>query len=218
MRDEIKIMLPPYKIIYSVLTILLLPIVRGISDTTEIGGVIDVMMSVLTMVMIADTYLVEKREQRWEIISLLPIKSRKRMVYMRLIVEFVYIFFLAAIGYFAFFIWKPEMRDFYRELWNYFEYLMAVGISIVFWGTLILVLANLNGNIWRGIGAGLVLWLYLISTYGSKILGRYNVFSYVFAGTDSKITDWIPGKVIGLLIAGILGIFILPRTLEFRRK
>ena len=66
MIDEIKIMLPPYKIIYSVLIVLFLPALRGISDTEEIGCTLDIMISVLTMVMTVDTYLVEKREQRWE--------------------------------------------------------------------------------------------------------------------------------------------------------
>ena len=64
MIDEIKIMLPPYKIIYSVLIVLFLPALRGISDTEEIGCTLDIMISVLTMVMTVDTYLVEKREQR----------------------------------------------------------------------------------------------------------------------------------------------------------
>ena len=218
MRDEIKIMLPPYKIIYSVLTVLFLPMVRGISETDEIGSTMDIMMAVLTMVMIADTYLIEKREQRWEIISLFSINSRKRMVYMRLIVQFIYIFLFAAIGYFTFFIWKPVLQEFHYEVLRYFEYLLAVGITIVFWGVLVLVMANVTGNIWKGIGAGLVLWSYLISTFGSRILGRYNVFAYVFAETDSGIAGWILGKMIGLLIAGILFFFVLPKTLEFRRN
>ena len=218
MRDEIKIMLPPYKIIYSVLTVLFLPMVRGISETDEIGSTMDIMMAVLTMVMIADTYLIEKREQRWEIISLFSINSRKRMVYMRLIVQFIYIFLFAAIGYFTFFIWKPVLQEFHYEVLRYFEYLLAVGITIVFWGVLVLVMANVTGNIWKGIGAGLVLWSYLISTFGSRILGRYNVFAYVFAETDSGIAGWILGKMIGLLIAGILFFFVLPQTLEFRRN
>ncbi len=218
MRDEIKIMLPPYKIIYSVLTVLFLPMVRGISETDEIGSTMDIMMAVLTMVMIADTYLIEKREQRWEIISLFSINSRKRMVYMRLIVQFIYIFLFAAIGYFTFFIWKPVLQEFHYEVLRYFEYLLAVGITIVFWGVLVLVMANVTGNIWKGIGAGLVLWSYLISTFGSRILGRYNVFAYVFAETDSGIAGWILGKMIGLLIAGILFFFALPQTLEFRRN
>jgi hypothetical protein len=192
--------------------------VRGISETDEIGSTMDIMMAVLTMVMIADTYLIEKREQRWEIISLFSINSRKRMVYMRLIVQFIYIFLFAAIGYFTFFIWKPVLQEFHYEVLRYFEYMLAVGITIVFWGVLVLVMANVTGNIWKGIGAGLVLWSYLISTFGSRILGRYNVFAYVFAETDSGIAGWILGKMIGFLIAGILFFFVLPQTLEFRRN
>ncbi|MBR6403687.1 MAG: hypothetical protein IKS48_09930 [Eubacterium sp.] len=217
MREEIKIVLPPYKIIYSVLIVMFLPVLRGISDTNEIGCTMDVMMSALTMVMFADTYLVEKREQRWEIISLLPEKSRKRMVYMRFFIQLIYILFFSAAGYFTFFIWKPVTQDFHSELQKYFEYLLAVGISIVFWGILVLIIANVTSNIWKGIGTGLVLWLNLFSTLGNRTLGRYNVFAYVYAETDTGISGWIPGKIIGLMIAGVLGILILPKTLEFRR-
>ena len=218
MIDEIKIMLPPYKIIYSVLIVLFLPALRGISDTEEIGCTLDIMISVLTMVMTADTYLVEKREQRWEIISLLPIGSRIRMVYKRLFVQFIYIFFGAAIGYFLFFIWQPVLQEFHSEVLRYLEYLTAVGVSIVFWGVLALVTANVTGNIWKGIGAGLVLWMDLISTFGSRILGRYNIFAYALGGTDRGLSGWIPGKTIGLIIAVVIGVFILPKTLEFRRN
>ena len=139
------------------------------------------------------------------------------MVYMRLMVEFIYVFLFAATGYFMFFIWKPDLQGFRCELLRYLEYLFAVSVSITFWGVIVLSIANATGNIWKGIGAGLVLWLYLLSTFGNKILGRYNIFAYALVEADSSVASWIPGKMIGLLIAGILGIFLLPRTLEFRR-
>ena len=217
MTDEIKIMLPPYKIIYSVLIVLFLPIVRGISSTDEIGPVMDIMISALTMVMIADTYLVEKREQRWEIVSLFSIRNRKKMIYTRLIVQFIYIFLLAAAGYFMFFIWKPILQDLRCEMLTYLKYLLAVGISMVFWGVAVLVSANLTGNIWKGIGMVLVMWGVLLSTHSNRILGRFNVFAYAIADNENGITDWLPGKIIGLLIAVIIGSFILPKKLEFRR-
>ena len=113
---------------------------------------------------------------------------------------------------------QPVLQEFHSEVLRYLEYLTAVGVSIVFWGVLALVTANVTGNIWKGIGAGLVLWMDLISTFGSRILGRYNIFAYALGGTDRGLSGWIPGKTIGLIIAVVIGVFILPKTLGFRRN
>lgn len=78
MKWDMKIMLPPYKLIYPVLFMLLLAFVRGVSDTREIGTVLDSMIPVLAIVFMADTYQIEYSEQRWEIFELYDMKKKDK--------------------------------------------------------------------------------------------------------------------------------------------
>lgn len=217
MKNEIKIMLPLYKIIYPILFVLFLSIFRGIADTKEIGVTLDPMLAALSMVFMAETYLIEKREQRWEIFALYALDKKKEMIYKRIFVQFVYLFLLAAIGYFLFFIQNPSIGVWKNELKMYFEYLLAVSVSIFFWGVVSISIANLFQNIWCGIGISLVIWLMLNSTLGDNLLGKYNIFSYVFRSYEQGAgVNWIPGKVIGFLLTIVIMFIFLPQTIKRR--
>lgn len=122
---------------------MLLAILRGTADTREIGVTLDPMMAALSVVFMADTYLIEKREQRWEIFALYALDKKRIMVYKRIVVQFVYLFLLAALGYFLFFIQNPSMTTWVNEMKMYLEYLLVVGISLILWGTMAIVIANL---------------------------------------------------------------------------
>ena len=67
MKNELKIMFPLYRIIYPLLFVIFLSIFRGIADTREIGVTLDPMLAALSAVFMVDTYLIEHKEQRWEI-------------------------------------------------------------------------------------------------------------------------------------------------------
>lgn len=217
MKNEIKIMLPLYKIIYPILFVCFLAIFRGIADTKEIGVTLDPMLAALSVVFMADTYLIEKREQRWEIFALYAFDKKKTMMYKRVFVQFLYLLLLAAIGYFLFFIQKPSAGIWENEIKMYLEYLLAASISIFLWGTMAIIVANLFRNIWCGIGISFIVWLLLNSTFGDDLFGRYNVFSYVFRSYEQGGTDWIPGKVIGFVLAILMMFVLLPQTMK-RRK
>lgn len=217
MKNEIKIMLPLYKKIYPILFLCFLAIFRGIADTKEIGVTLDPMLAALSVVFMADTYLIEKREQRWEIFALYTLDKKKIMMYKRVFVQFLYLFLLAAIGYFLFFIQKPSAGIWENEIKMYLEYLLATSISIFLWGTMAILVANLFQNIWCGIGISFIIWLLLNSTFGDDLFGRYNVFSYVFRSYEHGVTDWIPGKVIGFVLAMLMMFVFLPQTMK-RRK
>ena len=218
MKTEIKIMLPFYKIIYPILFICFLAILRGTADTREIGVTLDPMMAALSVVFMADTYLIEKLEQRWEIFALYALDKKRIMVYKRIVVQFVYLFLLAALGYFLFFIQNPSMTTWVNEMKMYLEYLLVVGISLILWGTMAIVIANLFKNIWCGIGIPFLIWLLFNSTFGDELLGKYNIFSYVFRDYRQGIVDWIPGKVIGLILAMLMILVFLPQTIKNRRN
>ena len=219
MKHEIKIMLPLYKIIYPILFVIFLAIFRGIADTKEIGVTLDPMLAVLSIVFMADTYLIEKREQRWEVFTFYSLDKKKIMIYERVFVQFVYLFVMAAIGYFLFFIQNPSISTWQNEVKMYFEYLFAVSISIIFFGIIAITFANLSQNIWCGIGVSLIIWLVLNSTVGDVLFGKYNIFSYVFRSyTQGIAVEWISGKVIGFILAILMIFVILPQTMKGRRR
>ena len=62
-----------------------------------------------------------------------------------------------------------------------------------------------------------IIWLLLNSTFGDDLFGRYNVFSYVFRSYEQGGTDWIPGKVLGFVLAILMMFVLLPQTMK-RRK
>lgn len=217
MKNEIRIMLPLYKIVYPFLFLLFLSIFRGIADTKEIGVTLDPMLAALSIVFMADTYLIENREQRWEIFALYALDKKKVMVYKRVLVQFVYLFLIAAIGYFLFFVQNPSKGVWGTEAKMYLEYLFAVSITILFWGSMAIIGANLFYNIWCGIGISLIIWLILNSTFGANVFGKYNIFSYVFRSYEQGTgVDWIPGKVIGVILVIFMMLVLLPQTIKRR--
>ena len=219
MKNEIKIMLPIYKLIYPFLFVIFLAIFRGIADTKEIGVALDPMLAALSVVFMADTYLIDNREQRWEIFALYTLDKKKIMVYKRIFVQFAYLFLLAAFGYFLFFIQNPSKEVWEIEAKMYLEYLFAVSISILFWGNMAMIGANLFQNIWCGIGIAFMIWLVLNSAFGAGVFGMYNVFSYVFRSYEQGIgVDWIPGKIIGFILAVLMMFGLLPQTMKRRRN
>ncbi len=219
MKNEIKIMLPLYKRIYPILFVIFLAIFRGIADTKEIGVTLDPMLAALSVVFMADTYLIENREQRWEIFALYALDKKKAMIYKRVFVQFIYLFLLAAIGYFLFFIQNPSKGVWETEAKMYLEYLFAVSISIFFWGIMAMTVANLFQNIWCGIGISFMTWLAFNSTLGTDLFGKYNIFSYAFRSYgQGKGADWMPGKIAGLLLAVLMMFSLLPQTVKRRRR
>lgn len=218
MKSEIKIMLPIYKILYPVLFVILLAFVRGVAETREIGGILDTMTAVLAIVFMSDTYLIEIKEQRWEIFELYCLQRKKNMIYKRFLIQSGYLFFVSGIGYAFFFIQKPARQLWRAEFNLYIEFLFAVGISIAFFGVLSSIIANLFQNVWCGIGITLAIWLFLNSIMGDRIFGDFNIFAYAFKNSASNENHkWIMGKVIA--IAGILAMLVLlPKTIERRGK
>lgn len=219
MKNEIKIVLPLYKIIYSILFITFLAIFRGIADSIEIGATLDPMMSALSIVFMADTYLIEKRELRWEIFALYALDKKIKMVYRRLFIQFAYLFLAAAIGYFIFFVQNPSIGFWKNEGRMYLDYLLAVSVSILFWGIISIAISNLFQNIWCGMGISLILWLGLNSKGGDILLGKYNIFSYVFRSYERGAgNEWIQGKIVGLILSIFIIIAVLPQTMKRKER
>ena len=94
MKTEMKICFPLYKVIYSVCFIVMLSLVRGVSETGEIGITLDVYMPILAVVFCADTLQMEYTQRRWEIFFLRPKRQRHLALSRRLAIQCMYLWFL----------------------------------------------------------------------------------------------------------------------------
>lgn len=208
MIKNFKICVPTYKFVFAVLFFMFLALVRGVFQVYEIGIAMDANVGLLAAIFCSDTYEIEYREKRWEIFRLLPLKNRRKTIRQRLYLQFGFLSVLSAAGYWLFYWQSPQNIYGEAPALLYEMYVIAVIISIIFWGVLSMSLVNLFRNLWAGIGSSVVIWLLVNSTWGNELLGNFSVFSFVFRLDEEGGTwDWLMGKGIALLIA----IFLIGR-------
>lgn len=216
LAQEIKICLPGYKLAYSIVFVVLLSIVRGITTIDEIGLSIEPYQGLLAIVFCADTYLCEWNEKRGEVFSMISIGKRGKVIYRRLMIQILYLWLVGAVGYFFFF-WQHPYND--REIsmiQEYGWYLFALMVTILFWSTLAMTITNLLRSSWAGIGGSIMLWLMLYSKGGEEFFGKYNVFSYVFRDLNQTCNlDWVWGEIVGMAGAVIL-LVVVPVIIKKR--
>lgn len=218
MRKEIRIVLPFYKIAYSVSFIVLLSLIRGVTHTYEIGIAIEAPMAILATVFCADTYVQEIISKRSEIHRLYPIKKRVYSILERTFIQEIFLLLLSVIGYGFFFVFQnpvthPVTGSEMRQL---LIYLVAVAVTIFFWGILANILSMLFRNMWMGIGGCLLVWLATDSTWGDKCLRGWNLFSYTFRDLEkSGDISWLYGKILCICI-GLILLVVLPKIVRKR--
>lgn len=200
-----KIVLPKYKIIYSLISVIFLFLVRGVANTEEIGSVLEQMMPVLTIVFMGESYWMEYRDNREGIFSLYNLKLKKRMINRRVWIQVLYLNLVAALGYGLYFLQIENKRTFIVDVKEFVIYFLASLITIYFFGVLAILVTNLCNSMWAGIGIVIVFWLFLSSKFGYDILGNFNILAYSFRKIESNDYHWVLGK----LVAFILGIVIL---------
>ena len=217
---EAKISFPIYKVIYSVFFTVILSIIRGVSFTNEIGGTLEPQMGILAAVFCSDIYVQEVASGRWEINRLYPMKNRMGGIWRRMAVQETYLFLLGLAGYGLIYLlqnpipyWQGEWG---KEILLFLIYIPAMAGTIIFWGMLSNVVACIFRNMWAGAGISLVLWIAVNSTYGDRIMGIWNPFSYTFRDIeDIGNLSWILGKILWLFGTILLGV-VLKRLIKKR--
>ena len=217
---EAKISFPIYKVIYSVFFTVILSIIRGVSFTNEIGGTLEPQMGILAAVFCSDIYVQEVTSGRWEINRLYPMKNRMGGIWRRMAVQETYLFLLGLAGYGLIYLlqnpipyWQGEWG---KEILLFLIYIPAMAGTIIFWGMLSNVVACIFRNMWAGAGISLVLWIAVNSTYGDRIMGIWNPFSYTFRDIENiEDLSWIWGKILWLFGTMLLGV-VLKRLIKKR--
>ncbi len=209
MKKEWKICIAPYKLAYSILFLLLFALVRGVTLTSEIGPALMPGVAVLASVFCAETSVMDRNGQRWEIICLKPEKNRIRMIYRRWIIQAVYLCVTALAAYFTFYWQKPYRmieRTFASE---YSGYAAALAGTVLFWSLISVVISNLAKSQWAGIGVSVLLWITTNSTTGERLFGRYNLFAYSFCDSmGAKWNEWAYGTLIQILLSIVFLVLI----------
>lgn len=222
MLIERKISLPVYKLAYAFCFAVILSLSRGISLSCEIGVAMEAPMAVLAMVFCADTYTQEITSKRSEVHRMYPLKKRLCSIASRMVVQEISLFLFSAAGYGMFFIFqKPQSlykagQSSESELHMFLTFSAAMVVTLWFWGMLSNILSCLLRNMWAGIGCCLVLWLVTNSTFGERILGSWNLFSYTFRNiTDSRDLRWLYGKALCLILCVLMAL-LMPKVIKKR--
>lgn len=219
---ERKIILPTYKLGYAFCFIVILSLIRGIAFSYEIGIAMEAPMAVLAIVFCADTYTQEITSKRSEIHRLYPMKRRLSSIAVRMTAQEIVLFAYSAAGYGMFYIFQRPLslyksgQSTETELQMFVIFLAAMAVTLLFWGILSNLLACLLRNMWIGIGCCLVLWLMTNSTFGEKMFGNWNLFSYTFRNVmDSRDFRWLYGKALCLLLCVCMTL-LMPKTIQKR--
>lgn len=194
MKKEMKIVLPLYKIAYAFSFIVILSLIRGVVFTNEIGLSIEGSFAILTAVFCADTYVQEITSKRSEVQRLYQMKKRSSSIMQRMITH--------------------QATE--SEILQFIAYLLAIVVTIFFWGIVANTLAILFRNMWMGIGSCLLIWVATNSTGGDKLFGAWNLFSYTFRDIEhtADIT-WLYGKAL-CICTGFILLAMLPKIIRKR--
>lgn len=221
-RLEMKISLPLYKIAYSLCFTVILSMIRGVILTYEIGISMEAPMALLALVFCADTYVQEITGRRSEVWRLYPMKNKLASMALRMGIQEGMLFLLSAAGYGMFILIQRPLSlytagESTENEWSMFlGFLLAMFVTLWFWGMFSAVLSCLLRSQWAGIGCGLVLWLVTNSTFGKAVLGDWNLFSYTFRDIENGgDLSWLWGKA---LCAGLCVIMALLAPQIMRKR
>ncbi len=206
MKYNIKIALPKIKMYYSIFFMIILALIRGVSNPEEIGIAMDANVALLAIIFCSDVYFQEIHENRWEVFYLLPVRNRFHSICQRLFIQIIYLSILCILNYWVFYVHFITYRSEGNLFSIYITAIFACSASVLFFGTLSFTFVNILKNLWGGIGVTFLIWITLNSTFGKRIPSYINVFAYGNSQDALVSTDWIFGKV-AAVIASILLIY-----------
>ena len=111
MIQEMKISLTVQKQAYAIFFVVILSLVRGVTDSDEVGIALEAPMAALALTFCADTYTQEIISRRSEIWRLCPMKRRVCAIYRRMAIQEVFLLFVAAAGYGLFLLFQSPRTD-----------------------------------------------------------------------------------------------------------
>lgn len=227
MKNEIKISLPSYKIACSFCFIVILSLIRGLTYSYEIGIASEASVAILALVFCGDTYTMEIVSKRSEVYPLYPMRKRVFSQYKRLWIQIAFLFVMSLALYGMFQLFQQPVLGMMgqetagvaviqNEIYLFLSYMVAIIVTISFWGILSNTLACLCRNMWGGIGGSMLLVISMNSKAGDMLLGKWSPFSYTFREIrNNNDFSWLWGKGICICLTVIL-MWTLPFILKKR--
>ena len=186
MRNEWKITLPGYKILYSIVFMVLTVMVRPVNSYSGIIASLEPNVALLAGVFMADNYYKEYVGERISVFYRYPIRKKYISMLERTILSWAYLLVLVAVFYWGFVWWyKPSNFSQVPEWKMYFDALIACAASMFFVGIFSFTVTNVIQNIGIGIGATFLLWLLLTSSVAAVLPQPVQLFRLV--GQASQI-------------------------------
>lgn len=209
MRTSIKLSLPIYMILISVVYVLVLVFINQEFIVQNIGCDLDVKFSLLTIFIFSNTIYLEKMLNNKETFYLLSDKCKQREFRIRFFVKYAFMIILFILAYTLILCKNPNhiYMDISAE-YLFLQSLYCVCCSIFLWGNLICYSIEKLGNMWYGMIVSVVVWYLMNTKLIEKIPIYLNVFSYSMTDKNGGlISGWEYGKIFALFIGMIFFIY-----------
>lgn len=180
MKYELKITLPIYKILYSIVFMVIIILVRPINSFSGIITAIESNVALLAGVFMADNYYKEYTGDRIAVFYRYAIRKKYVSMLIRTLLSWFYLLLLVAVFYWGFVWWyKPTNFSQISELKMYFDTLIACATSIFFVGVFSFTVTNTIQKMGIGIGVTFFLWIFLTSTMATGLPHSAQLFRLV---------------------------------------
>lgn len=186
MKYELKITLPIYKVLYSVVFMVLIILVRPVNSFSGIINALEPNVALLAGVFMADNYYKEYAGERIAVFYRYPVRKKYGSMLKRIFISWFYLLLLVAVCYWGFvWLYKPTNFSQLSEAKMYSDTLMACAASMFFTGAFSFTITNMVQKTGFGIGAAFLLWLVFTSTMAERLPHIAQLFRLV--GQASQI-------------------------------
>lgn len=231
MKYEIKITLPLYKMVYSVLFMVIIVLVRPVSSYGEIIVALEPYVALLAGVFMADSYYQEFSSERISCYYRYSTGKKYWSVMKRNLISVCYLVALVAVFYWGFVLMNQSVNyqtvngSLDMRLVMYRDTVIASAMNMVFMGSLSFTLTNLTQNIGIGLGGTVLVWILLTSTLMEYVPAICRPFELVEKVLQGNVLSPYYGSrglymLIGILLLGC-NVFLIqrqPRQVVRRRK
>ena len=217
MKQDLVIVVSKYKLWICIIYVMLLSIIFPLAYADEIGGVIDPYSSLLSILFFSDLFYLEILEKRYEVIKLKSKDVLIGIVKRRFFIAWLFVELLALVQYSLYLMKVNNNIGKMDNLSMIIITLIATGVSIAFFGYLIVVLVNITKKIGIGVGIAVLIWFLLNSTIGMNIFKSANIFAFCEFFTNDLDYSWVIGKLIGAIIV-LFGMTVFKSSLIYYKN
>lgn len=223
MKYDLKISLPFYKVIYSIVFMALLLIVRGISMSGEVLVVLEPNVGLLAGVFLADNYYKEFSNGNIQVFYRYSLAKKMSAVCRRYIIGCIYLWLLVVIAYVLYMVlYYPLDFTYKKNMYIMINTLGVCGVSILFFGILSFTITNFAQNVGIGIGIFLGIWLGLNSMFSRYLPKCLQLF--LLEESSQQQGDFTPyyiSRFVYLILTILLislNVYALKKEPKYKRK